>query len=85
MLLPTLIDLRRPTGKELDPEDIFGSSLGGVFTDDLQNQRGDDLETVILYKNARHGNLEFTTADVDGEEERRKMGALLVECGCPHG
>ena len=44
MLLPTLIDLRRPAGKALDPEDIFGSSLGGVFTDDLQNQHGDDPE-----------------------------------------
>ncbi|KAF1922761.1 uncharacterized protein M421DRAFT_350085 [Didymella exigua CBS 183.55] len=81
MLLPTLIDLRRPEGKELDPEDIFGSSLGGVFTDDLQNQHGDDPETVIVYKNAQHGNLEFQTADINGEEERRKMAHYLWNAG----
>lgn len=81
MLLPTLIDLRRPEGRDLDPEDIFGSSLGGVFTDDLQNQHGDDPETVIVYKNARHGNLEFRTADINGEEERRKMAHYLWNAG----
>jgi hypothetical protein len=81
MLLPTLIDLRRPEGRDLDPEDIFGSSLGGVFTDDLQNQHGDDPDTVIVYKNARHGNLEFRTADINGEEERRKMAHYLWNAG----
>ncbi|KAF2628293.1 hypothetical protein BU25DRAFT_339853 [Macroventuria anomochaeta] len=81
MLLPTLIDLRRPEGKDLDPEDIFGSSLGGVFTDDLQNQHGDDPDTVIVYKNARHGNLEFRTAEINGEEERRKMAHYLWNAG----
>lgn len=81
MLLPTLIDIRQPEGKELDPADIFGSSLGGVFTDDLQNQHGDDPDTVIVYKNARHGNLEFRTADINGEEERRKMAHYLWNAG----
>ncbi|KAJ4335807.1 hypothetical protein N0V95_008801 [Ascochyta clinopodiicola] len=81
MLLPTLIDIRRPEGKDLDPEDIFGSSLGGVFTDDLQNQHGDDPDTVIVYKNARHGNLEFRTADINDEEERRKMAHYLWNAG----
>ena len=76
-----MIDLRRPEGRELDPEDIFGSSLGGVFTDDLQNQHGDDPETVIVYKNASHGNLEFRTADINGEEERRKMAHYLWNAG----
>ena len=81
MLLPTLIDLRRPAGRQLDPEDIFGSSLGGVFTDDLQNQHGDDVDTVIVYKNAVHGALEFRTADINGEEERRKMAHYLWNAG----
>jgi hypothetical protein len=81
MLLPTLVDLRRPTDKPLDPEDIFGSSLGGVFTDDLQNQHGDDPNTVIVYKNARHGNLEFRTADINGEEQRQKMAHYLWNAG----
>ena len=81
MLLPTLIEVRQPEGKDLDPADIFGSSLGGVFTDDLQNQHGDDPDTVIVYKNARHGNLEFRTADINGEEERRKMAHYLWNAG----
>ena len=81
MLLPTLIDLRRPAGKPLDPEDIFGSSLGGVFTDDLQNQHGDDPDTTIVYKNLRHGDVEFRAAEVDGEEQRRKMAHYLWNAG----
>lgn len=81
MLLPTLIDLRRPEGKQLDPEDIFGSSLGGVFTDDLQNMHGEDTDTVIVYKSATHGDLEFRTADINGEEERRKMAHYLWNAG----
>ena len=81
MLLPTLIDLRRPLGKELDPEDIFGSSLGGIFTDDLQNQHGDDPDTTIVYKNLRHGDVEFRAAEVNGEEQRRKMAHYLWNAG----
>jgi hypothetical protein len=81
MLLPTLIDLRRPVGKTLDPEDIFGSSLGGIFTDDLQNQHGDDPDTTIVYKNLRHGDVEFRAAEVDGEEQRRKMAHYLWNAG----
>lgn len=81
MLLPTLIDLRRPEGKPLDPEDIFGSSLGGVFTDDLQNQHGDDPDTTIVYKNLRFGDVEFRAAEVDCEEQRRKMAHYLWNAG----
>ena len=81
MLLPTLIDLRRPAGKALDPEDIFGSSLGGVFTDDLQNQHGDDPDTTIVYKSLRHGDVEFRAAEVDDEEQRRKMAHYLWNAG----
>ncbi|CAO2653146.1 Nn.00g025570.m01.CDS01 [Neocucurbitaria sp. VM-36] len=81
MLLPALISLRRPTSAPLEPEDIFGSSLGGIFTDDLQNQHGDDPETVVLYRNARFGELEFRTADVNGEEQRRKFAHYLWNAG----
>jgi hypothetical protein len=81
MRLPTLISLRRPLTTPLTPEDIFGSSLGGIFTDDLQNQHGDDPETTILYKNARYGELEFRTADVNGEEQRRKFAHYLWNAG----
>lgn len=81
MILSRLIDLRRPSSAPLEPEDIFGSSLGGVFTDDLQNQHGDDPDTTILYQNARFGELEFKTADVNGEEERRKFAHYLWNAG----
>jgi hypothetical protein len=85
--LPSLISLR--TDKALDPEDIFSSSLGGIFTDDLQNLHGDDPDTVIVYRSRKHGDLEFRTADVNGEEQRRKFahylwnaGILMAEIAC---
>lgn len=81
MLLPSLISLRRPTSVPLEPEDIFGSSLGGIFTDDLQNLHGDDPETVILYRSAKYGELELRTADVNGEEQRRKFAHYLWNAG----
>jgi hypothetical protein len=80
MLLPTLISLRRPADEPLSPEDIFGSALGGIFTDDLQNQHGDDPDTVIVYRSVR-GPLEFRTADVNGEEQRRKFAHYLWNAG----
>lgn len=81
MLLPSLISLRRPESAELEPEDIFGETLGSIFTDDLQNQHGDDPNTVILYSSKRHGELEFKTADVNGEEQRRKFAHYLWNAG----
>lgn len=81
MLLPSLISLRRPASAELQPEDIFGDTLGGIFTDDLQNQHGDDADTVILYRNYRYGELELRTADVNGEEQRRKFAHYLWNAG----
>ncbi|KAF2850205.1 hypothetical protein T440DRAFT_397583 [Plenodomus tracheiphilus IPT5] len=79
MRLSRLIDLRRPTSAPLEPEDIFSSSLG-LFSD-LQNQHGENPDTVILYNNARHGQLEFRTADVNGEEQRRKFAHYLWNAG----
>lgn len=81
MRLPSLISLRRPASAPLEPEDIFGSSLGGIFTDDLQNQHGDDPETVVLYRNAKYGQLQLRTADVNGEEQRRKFAHYLWNAG----
>lgn len=81
MLLPSLITLRHPTSHVLTPEDIFESTLGSIFTEDLQNLHGDDPNTVIIYKNAKHGNLELRTADVNGEEQRRKFAHYLWNAG----
>jgi hypothetical protein len=90
MLLPSLVSLRHLTPTQLlDPEDIFGDSLGSIFTDDLQNSHGIDPDTTIVYRpsNATYPELEFRTADVNGEEERRKFahylwnaGVLMGEC-----
>lgn len=81
MLLPSLISLRYPSDRELSPEDIFSSTLGSIFTDDLQNQHGDDPDTVIVYKSRKYGELEFRTADVNGEEQRRKFAHYLWNAG----
>ena len=79
MLLPSLISLRRPDSGS--PEDIFSSSLGVIFTDDMKNSHGDDPDTVIIYKSHKYGELEFRTADVTGEEQRRKFAHYLWNAG----
>jgi predicted nicotinamide N-methyase len=47
----------------------------------LQNQHGDNADTTIVYRNARYGELEFRTADVNGEEQRRKFAHYLWNAG----
>jgi hypothetical protein len=81
MLLPSLVTLRHPVSHVPTPEDIFDSIKGSIFTDDLLNQHGDDPDTIIVYKNACYGNLEFRTADVNGEEQRRKFAHYLWNAG----
>jgi hypothetical protein len=81
MLLPSLITLRHPESHTPTPEDIFDSLRCSVFTDDLQNQHGDDPDTTIVYKSAKYGALEFRAADVNGEEQRRKFAHYLWNAG----
>jgi hypothetical protein len=82
MLLPSLISTRRPVDDSLELEDIFRSSIGSIFTDDLQNFHGDDSPgTVIVYKSRIHGELKFRTAVVDGEEQRGKFAHHLWNSG----
>jgi hypothetical protein len=81
MLLPSLVTLRHPVSHVPSPEDIFDSLRGSIFTDDLQNLHGDDPDTIIVYKNARHGNIELQTADINGEEQRRKFAHYLWNAG----
>lgn len=81
MLLPSLISLRHPPSQSPTAEDIFSSSLGSIFTDDLQNQHGTDADTTIIYNSRKFGNLEFRTADVNGEEQRRKFAHYLWNAG----
>jgi hypothetical protein len=81
MMLPSLVTLRHPVSYVLEPEDIFGSTLGSIIPDDLQNQHGDDPSTTIVYNSLRYGELEFRTADVNGEEQRRKFAHYLWNAG----
>ncbi|KAF2020396.1 hypothetical protein BU24DRAFT_339297 [Aaosphaeria arxii CBS 175.79] len=73
MLLPNLVTLRYPTTAELGPEDILSNTLSSLYPDDLVIQHGDDQDTLVVYHNRAHGHLEFHTADVNGEEQRRKF------------
>ncbi|KAL1600730.1 hypothetical protein SLS60_007118 [Paraconiothyrium brasiliense] len=83
MLLPSLVTLRRPTSYELTPEDIFESSLGGVFVNDLQNQHGDSPTSLLIYRpsNPLHPPISLHTADVTIEEQRRKFAHYLWNAG----
>lgn len=81
MLLPSLITLRRSVSIELQPEDIFGDTLGAIFTDDLQNQHGENGNTVVLYRSGHYGEIELRTADINSEEERRKFAHYLWNAG----
>jgi len=82
-MLPSLIRLVPiPTdARDSDPEDIFTSSLGLIFTDDLQNQHG-GLDTLVAYKSRRFDReILLQTADVNGEEERRKFAHYVWNAG----
>lgn len=81
MILSSLISLRRPIEHIPSPEDLLSDTIGSLFPDDLQNQHGDDPDTIIVYKSAIYGDLEFRTADVNGEEERRKFAHYLWNAG----
>ncbi|KAF2648648.1 hypothetical protein K491DRAFT_783913 [Lophiostoma macrostomum CBS 122681] len=81
MFLPNLISLRHPDDYPLSPEDIFSSSFGGALPNDIQNQHGDDPDTIIVYHSRKYGDIELRTADVNGEEERRKFAHYLWNAG----
>ena len=63
-----------------EPEDIFASAPGFLFTDDLTNSHGAP-ESIIQYKNSRFGNLELRTADPVGENERQLFSHYLWNAG----
>ncbi|CAC9888153.1 unnamed protein product [Aureobasidium pullulans] len=69
-----------PATEEDTPEDIFASAPGFLFTDDLRNQHGDP-GSIIVYKSQRFGDIELTTADPNGEEERTLFSHYLWNAG----
>ena len=80
-MLPSLIRLVPPASSIPEPEDLFASSLGSIFTDDLRNQHGDDPNTLIVYKSSVFGEMELSVADPSGENERRKFAHYLWNAG----
>lgn len=76
--MPNLTDLVQviPASDAVEPEDIFASAPGLIFTDDLRNQHGDP-GSVIIYKSGRFGNIELRTADPEGEDERQLFSHYL--------
>lgn len=77
-VMPNLTDLVQviPASDAVEPEDIFASAPGLIFTDDLRNQHGDP-GSVIIYKSGRFGNIELRTADPEGEDERQLFSHYL--------
>ena len=75
MSLTDLVQTIAPD-KDDDPEDIFASAPGFLFTDDLRNIHGDP-DSVIIYKSRRFGDIELRTANPEGEDERRLFSHYL--------
>lgn len=77
-----LADLIRviPKSDTLEPEDIFGSSLGLIFTDDTRNQHGDP-DAIVIYKSARFGDITLSVPDPKGEDERKLFAHYLWNAG----
>lgn len=79
-MLTDLIQVVNPKDREPDLEDIYASSLGLIFTDDLRNEHGDKGDTVI-FKSVHHGEVSLTLADPTGEDERRLYAHYLWNAG----
>ena len=81
-IMPNLVDSIQvlPPEDANEPEDIFASAPGLIFTDDTRNQHGDP-GSIIVYRSARFGNIELETADPKGENERQLFGHYLWNAG----
>ncbi|OMP87064.1 putative nicotinamide N-methyltransferase [Diplodia seriata] len=79
-MLPNLLRIT-PRSPTEDPEDVFATALGTIFTDDLRNQHGDP-GCVIAYLSRRlDGPVDLHVADPQGEEERKKFAHYLWNAG----
>lgn len=79
MSLTDLITVIAPD-KEDDPEDIFASAPGLIFTDDLRTMHGDD-SSVLVYKSKRFGDIQLRTADPEKENDRKLFAHYLWNAG----
>ncbi|KAH0563537.1 hypothetical protein GP486_001893 [Trichoglossum hirsutum] len=67
MLLTDKIIL--PSFSSSEPEDIFSSALGLLFTDDVRNQHGEPGKSVV-YKSNRFGDIKLSLVDPKAEDVR---------------
>ncbi len=78
-MLTSHIRIRHPLKAVPDAEDIFSSSIGLLFTDDLCTQHGEP-GAQIIYR-SRYGDIELNVADPQREEERTKFAHYLWNAG----
>lgn len=75
-MLSSLVRLPSPRSSSPSVEDIFASAPGLIFTDDLCNSHGNPGSSIV-YISKHYGDLEFTLADPEGEDERRLFAHYL--------
>ncbi|OJD36319.1 nicotinamide n-methyltransferase [Diplodia corticola] len=88
-MLPNLLRItpRRTTksdeeqDQQEDPEDVFASALGAIFTDDLRNQHGDPGCLITYLSRRLDRGVELGVADPRGEAERTKFAHYLWNAG----
>ena len=72
--------VRLPPSTSPEPEDIFSSALGLIFTDELCNQHGDPGSRVI-YRSKIYGDIELRLVDPHGEDNRKLFAHYLWNAG----
>ena len=78
-MLTSLVRLPVPA-EPASIEDIFSSSIGFIFTDDLRNQHGDPGSSVI-YKSKAFGDIKLKLVEPEGEDGRRLFAQYLWNSG----
>lgn len=80
-MLPTLLRITPRDADAEDPEDLFATALGTIFTDDLRNQHGDPGALIAYLSRRLDAGLDLSVADPAGEEERKKFAHYLWNAG----
>lgn len=78
---PTLLRITPRDANAEDPEDLFATALGTIFTDDLRNQHGDPGALITYLSRRLDAGLDLSVADPAGEEERKKFAHYLWNAG----
>ncbi|KAF4535934.1 Nicotinamide n-methyltransferase [Lasiodiplodia theobromae] len=79
-MLSSLLRITPRTPTE-DPEDIFATALGTIFTDDLRNQHGDPGCLITYLSRRLDAGIDLAVAEPAGEEERKKFAHYLWNAG----